>query len=79
MSLLPSLPAIETLAAARQDFPAWLPAMVVKELRQGLRARGFVGVFVVFQLVMTVSFVWSFLLSGDDSPASNGLDSFFWG
>jgi hypothetical protein len=38
-----------------RDFPAWLPSMVVKELRQGLRTRGFVGTLVVFQLVMALA------------------------
>jgi hypothetical protein len=38
-----------------RDFPAWLPSMLVKELRQGLRTRGFVGTLVVFQLVMAIA------------------------
>lgn len=37
-----------------RDFPGWLPPMLVKELRQGLRTRGFVGMLVVFQVVMLV-------------------------
>lgn len=50
----------ETLAPAavpripRPDFPTWLPPMLVKELRQGLRTKGFVGAFVVFQVLMAV-------------------------
>jgi hypothetical protein len=38
-----------------RDFPAWLPSMLVKELRQGMRTRGFVGTLVVFQLVMALA------------------------
>lgn len=37
-----------------RDFPGWLPPMLVKELRQGLRTKGFVGTLVGFQLVMLV-------------------------
>ncbi len=48
-SLPPAVPSI-----ARADFPSWLPATLVKELRQGLRTRGFVGSFVVFQVLMAI-------------------------
>lgn len=41
-----------SLGIVRDDFPAWLPPMLVKELRQGLRTRGFVAALVIFQLVM---------------------------
>lgn len=36
------------------DFPTWLPPMLVKELRQGLRTRAFVMAFVAIQGLMTL-------------------------
>ncbi|MEY2879523.1 MAG: hypothetical protein RLZZ15_1903 [Verrucomicrobiota bacterium] len=69
-------------AAARSDFPTWLPPMFVKELRQGLRTRGFVGAFVVFQIIMaltlvgTVASAWS--SSGGGVPSNAATNGFFW-
>lgn len=47
MATTPSSPAaaLEGLS----DFPEWLDPMVVKELRQGLRARWFVAPFLLLQ------------------------------
>lgn len=67
----------------RSDFPTWLPPMLVKELRQGLRTRGFVGAFVVFQLLMAL------MMIGTVSSAASGnavaraamastITGFFW-
>jgi hypothetical protein len=39
----------DSIAARLRDFPDRLPPMLVKELRQGLRARSFVAVFLVLQ------------------------------
>ena len=44
----PVAPAASIVA---RDFPGWLPPMLVKELRQGLRTRGFVSTLVGFQAV----------------------------
>ena len=52
-ALPPSLPPA-ALPIARADFPSWLPATLVKELRQGLRTRGFVGTFIGFQILMAI-------------------------
>ena len=41
-------------AILTRDFPRWLPPMLVKELRQGLRMRGFVATLVGFQVLMLV-------------------------
>lgn len=61
----------------RADFPTWLPAMLVKELRQGLRARGFVGALVGFQVVMTLCTI--FAIAGGTGSASLGvLQGAFW-
>ena len=41
-------------AIVARDFPGWLPPMLVKELRQGLRTRGFIGTLMSFQLLMLI-------------------------
>jgi hypothetical protein len=77
----------DTPAAApdviRRDFPAWLPAMMVKELRQGMRTRGFVGAFVGCQVAMAL--LMSSFAAAASSPNSfvrssaySALDAFFW-
>jgi hypothetical protein len=52
----PAAPAPVTTVTSivARDFPGWLPPMLVKELRQGLRTRGFVGTLVGFQIVMLI-------------------------
>lgn len=65
------------------DFPTWLPPMLVKELRQGLRTRGFVGAVVIFQLVMVLLMLGA-LISGRltggaiRAVAFNSVNTFFW-
>lgn len=64
----------------RFDFPTWLPPMLVKELRQGLRTRGFVGSMVGFQAVMVIAFVWAFAVDiFGESQAQGTVNGFFWG
>ncbi|MDO8542470.1 MAG: hypothetical protein Q7S40_18675 [Opitutaceae bacterium] len=80
-SATPALPAAPS-PMRRRDFPGWLPPMLVKELRQGLRTRGFVGALVVFQLIMLLATLMS--LSSDFGPtpsaraANSMLAAFFW-
>ena len=64
----------------RADFPTWLPPMLVKELRQGLRTRGFIGSFVFFHLVMVIAFVWTIEITAASGlrGAFNSLNGFFW-
>jgi ABC-type transport system involved in multi-copper enzyme maturation permease subunit len=64
----------------RADFPGWFPPMLVKELRQGLRTRGFIGSFVVFHLVMVIAFVWTIEITDASGlrGAFNSLNGFFW-
>ena len=69
--------------APRADFPTWLPPMLVKELRQGLRTRGFVGAFVVFQLLMAlmmIGTVTSAALGNAGARAATAatVNAFFW-
>ena len=67
----------ETLVARRVDFPTWLPAMLVKELRQGLRARGFVGTLVAFQVIMTLATIFA-IAGGSGSISFNTLQGAYW-
>jgi len=78
-------PASEPVSSGvpRSDFPTWLPPMLVKELRQGLRTRGFVGAFVVFQLLMAlmmIGTVTSASLGNEAARAATAstVNSFFW-
>ena len=57
------MPPIAPPTAALRDFPDWLSPILVKELRQGLRQRAFVLLFVFLQVIM-VLVVFSALLGG---------------
>lgn len=75
-----SLPA-PVKPAPTADFADWLSPILVKELRQGLKTRMFVSVFVLIQAVMIV-IVGLQLISvsyGNISRSSTeGFDAFFW-
>jgi hypothetical protein len=58
-------------AATLRDFPDWLSPIVVKELRQGLRQRSFVLLFIFLQIVMALV-VFSALL-GAPTQVDEGL------
>ena len=66
-----------TRLTPRIDFPTWLPAMLVKELRQGLRTKGFVGALVGFQVVMTLVTVFA-IAGGSDSSTFQMLQTCYW-
>ena len=72
-----AIPATEVAIARRVDFPTWLPAMLVKELRQGLRARGFVGTLVAFQVIMTLFTIFA-IAGGSGSESFNILQGAYW-
>ncbi len=64
-------PAIEMNASERStaglsDFSDRLPPMLVKELRQGLRAKTFVGVFLGLQLFLAIVMLFATTASGLD-------------
>jgi hypothetical protein len=70
-------------AIVRRDFPAWLPPMLIKELRQGLRTRGFVGALLVFQVVMLLLMLTALgnqagATAGSRSVGSSLTSGFFW-
>ena len=70
-------------SVARGDFPGWIPPMLVKELRQGLRTRGFVGTFIVFHALMALIML-GVITSATSSNASvramslTTANGFFW-
>jgi hypothetical protein len=74
-------PAAPAPAGAFADFPDWLPPMLVKELRQGLRARGFVALFVVFHVIAVLAFWWTLEINSASGSREifNYLNGLFWG
>jgi hypothetical protein len=65
-----------------RDFPGWLPPMLVKELRQGLRTRGFVATLVGFQVLMLTLTLVALSTQNAATPgarmASAAFGGFFW-
>lgn len=68
---------MEEQIARRIDFPTWLPAMLVKELRQGLRQRGFIVALVGFQVVMTLFLIFA-VAGGTGSASFDILQGAYW-
>lgn len=68
----------KTAGAAAVDFPGWLPPMLVKELRQGLRQRGFVGGLIAAQAVLAIMFLWGFVSDIGDGSSRGMIDGVFW-
>lgn len=68
-------------AALTAEFPGWLPPMLVKELRQALRARGFIGTFLAFHLIAVVVFWWTLEINSASGlrETFNWLNGVFWG
>jgi len=56
-----------------QDFPDWLPAMLVKELRQGMRAAMFVTPFIAVQFMAALAVAFEARSGG-----GGGIGSPFW-
>ena len=56
------------------DFADWLSPIIVKELRQGLRSRAFVGLFIILQVFM----IFCVLVSLDEMDGRRGGTAFFW-
>ena len=72
-----SAPVETTAPPAGTDFPDWLSPMLVKELRQGVRTRVFVALFILLQVAMllTVSLTLLVAAHGVDTATGTG---FFW-
>lgn len=62
------------------DFADWLSPILVKELRQGLKTRAFVSIFILVQLVMSllVGLQMLSIATGAGSGAMSTYDGFFW-
>lgn len=68
-----------TAPAFREDFGDWLNPMLVKELRQGLKTKMFVIVFVMVQLTMALLMGFRLLAQRDPTGTTAGmLDGLFW-
>lgn len=65
-------PVVDPYDQRINNFPDWMGPMVVKELRQGVRARGFTVTIWVSQLLL-VLLVLSLLLSGDRQSGGEQL------
>jgi hypothetical protein len=70
-------------SVARGDFPGWLPPMVVKELRQGLRTKGFAGAFIIFQALMAITMLAAVTSAVSTNPNVRAatlatINGFFW-
>lgn len=69
----------------KPDFPTYLPALLVKELRQGMKGYGFVIFLAVFPFLMSIPF-FLYLVPGLDMPKGVvnacfwiGVLAIFWG
>lgn len=60
------------------DFPAWLPAMLVRELRQGVQSGFFVWTFVGIQAAMFVLMAWAASVLGPESNRVVATDMARW-
>ena len=58
---------------ACDDFPTWVPAVLVKELRQGLHTRGFFAIVVLFHAVMVVAMTTTVIALPGATAQSTGL------
>jgi len=63
-------------ATITKDFGDWLSPMLVKEMRQGLRARVFVSAFLLMQCLMIFCVIMS--LTAADDTFGNASSGFFW-
>ena len=63
--------------APRADFADWLSPMLVKELRQGVRTKMFVAVFILLQVAMLLDLSLSLLVAASHLDASEGTIVFW--
>ncbi|MDB6120554.1 MAG: hypothetical protein JWO08_4335 [Verrucomicrobiaceae bacterium] len=74
----PSAAAMTTSAGSIRDFADWLPPMLVKELRQGLRANVFVWSFVALQAAMILLLGLRLTARDGSDVLSDELDQYQW-
>ncbi len=70
-------PALPVPVLPRADFADWLSPMLVKELRQGVRTRVFVFLFILLQVFMLLDLVLSLLIASTGIATSEGT-FLFW-
>lgn len=71
---IPTLPPVASSRSRLSDFPDRLGPMLVKELRQGLRSRSFVAIFILMQ-----GFICITLLGSLATPGVDAGGGFYWG
>ncbi|MEM0895984.1 MAG: hypothetical protein AAGJ79_03785 [Verrucomicrobiota bacterium] len=64
-----------TALASIQDFKDWIGPMVVKELRQGLRTKSFIGVFIGLQTMLVIITI----AMADAGSSGESISAWFWG
>ncbi len=64
---VPTLPPVASGRSRLTDFPDRLGPMVVKELRQGLRSRAFVAIFILMQGFICITLLGSLSTPGTDA------------
>ena len=69
--------ALPVPALPRADFADWLSPMLVKELRQGVRTRVFVFLFILLQAFMLLDLILSLLIASTGIATTQGT-FFFW-
>ena len=67
----------QSSSIAKPDFPDWLSPMLVKELRQGLRSRVFLALFIALQVAMIFPAVFG-LLDAASGEQNESATVFFW-
>lgn len=67
-------------SGANTDFADWLSPILVKELRQGLKTRMFVSVFILLQaaMIVVVGLQLLSLSQGAGRSSMDGFEAFFW-
>jgi hypothetical protein len=65
------------------DFPSWVPAVLVKELRQGLHTKGFFAIVILFHAVMVVAMTTTVIAlpgatAAARAAAADTSNTFFW-
>jgi len=80
MSTTATIQATPAPAWRGDDFPHWLPPMLVRELRQGLSSGAFFWTFLLLQIALVLSLFFA-VLGQSVNPALDGsrrIDGIFW-
>src|SRR5438128_7317412 len=69
---------VKPLRTNPRDFADWLSPILVKELRQGMRARVFVSSFLILQALMIFNVIVGLLSSAQQADTSFSSGFFWW-